>query len=155
MADESEERGFVIRDRRISSESGEEAPAVGAPDGVEAEEAHGEPAPSVPPLREDETRTSDTPAPEPLPPSQGEPVPLTFGTFVLSLATQVMVSLGLIPNPLTNERELDFEAAEQTIDILGILHEKTKGNLTPDEEQLMTDILYDLRLRYVEVTKGQ
>ena len=82
--------------------------------------------------------------------------PLTFGTFMLSRGTQVLVALGLVPNPMTQEIEHDIVGAKQTIDILEILEEKTRGNLDKDEESLMKDLLYDLRMRYVEVSsKGK
>jgi hypothetical protein len=79
------------------------------------------------------------------------PMPeLTFSAFVYSLSTSVLVHLGEIPEPVTEKMEKNLPLAKQTIDILGILQEKTKGNLTPDEENLLNGFLYDLRMRYVK-----
>jgi Domain of unknown function (DUF1844) len=60
--------------------------------------------------------------------------------------------LGDIPNPTTQQREKDLPAAKQMIDLLGILEDKTKGNLASDEERLLRQLLLDLRLRYVRET---
>ena len=82
---------------------------------------------------------------------QPTPMPeLTFSAFVYSLSTSVLVHLGEIPEPVTEKMEKNLPLAKQTIDILGILQEKTKGNLTPDEENLLNGFLYDLRMRYVK-----
>lgn len=77
--------------------------------------------------------------------------PIDFLTFILSLASSAQVHLGLISNPVTGKPEKSLDLAKQTIDILGILQEKTKGNLTKEEERLLESILYDLRMKYVEL----
>jgi hypothetical protein len=71
-----------------------------------------------------------------------------FSTFVLSLSTSVMIHLGEAPHP-DGERRTDLLLAKQTIDILGMLKEKTEGNLNDEESKLLSELLYDLRLRYV------
>jgi hypothetical protein len=82
---------------------------------------------------------------------QPPPVPeITFSTFVYSLSTSVLVHLGEIPEPITEKMDKNLPLAKQTIDILGILQEKTKGNLTHEEENLLDSFLYDLRMRYVK-----
>ena len=105
----------------------------------------------------------DAPAtPEP-PPSESAPPrtpagpdePVTFSTFVLGLSTQALLHLGEIPNPVNRAVERDLVAAKQVIDILGILREKTRSNLDPSEEALLDSMLYDLRMRYVELLRGQ
>ena len=63
--------------------------------------------------------------------------------------------LGEAPHPEDNTVEVNLPLAKQTIDLLGLLEERTKGNLTGDEERLMTQILFDLRLRYVENSKAK
>ncbi|OGQ23637.1 MAG: hypothetical protein A3I05_02615 [Deltaproteobacteria bacterium RIFCSPLOWO2_02_FULL_44_10] len=78
------------------------------------------------------------------------PRSLDFATFVLSLATSAQVHLGAIPSPATEEIEKNLPLAGQTIDILGILQEKTKGNLSQQEERLLTSVLYDLRMMFVD-----
>ena len=81
---------------------------------------------------------------------------VSFVAFVFSLASNAAVHFGDIPDPMTNEkRPPDLEAASQLIEILAMLEEKTRGNLTPEERQLLDQLLYELRMRYVEVKKGQ
>ncbi len=82
------------------------------------------------------------------------PLPeIDFSTFVLSLCTSAMVHLGETPQP-DGQTNKDLPLAKQTIDILGLLKEKTKGNLTHEESKLIEELLYDLRLRYVQAIKG-
>ncbi len=78
---------------------------------------------------------------------------LTFSTFVLSLSTSVLVSLGELPDPLKNEENLNLPLAKQTISLIEMLTEKTRGNLTDEEDRLINNILYDLRMKYVEKAK--
>jgi Domain of unknown function (DUF1844) len=78
---------------------------------------------------------------------------IDFPTFVLSLATSAQVHLGAIPNPATGKQDADPNLAKQTIDILGVLEEKTKGNLTEQEAKLMDHLLYDLRMMYMQLDK--
>ncbi|MEI6152646.1 MAG: DUF1844 domain-containing protein [Deltaproteobacteria bacterium] len=78
---------------------------------------------------------------------------LTFSTFVLSLSTSVLVNLGELPDPLKNEKDINLPLAKQTIGIIEMLMEKTKGNLTEDEDRLIDGMLYDLRMKYVEAAK--
>lgn len=84
---------------------------------------------------------------------KGEPVQIDFTTFVLSLVSSTQVHLGLIANPVTGKHEKDMLAARQSIDILDMLKEKTKGNLAGEEERLLDYVLYDLRMKYVELNK--
>lgn len=74
-------------------------------------------------------------------------------TFVSGLAGQVLINLGLFENPISGKKEVDLEQAKYSIDLLQILMDKMKGNLTPEEEKLMGAILYDLRMRYIEAAK--
>ncbi len=83
--------------------------------------------------------------------AQPRPVPeVNFSAFVYSLSTSALVHLGEIPEPITEKMDKNLPLAKQTIDILGILQEKTKGNLTQEEENLLNSFLYDLRMRYVK-----
>jgi hypothetical protein len=75
---------------------------------------------------------------------------LNFSTFLLSLSTSAMVCLGELPDPISSEKNTNLPLAKQTITIIEILKEKTKGNLNPDEERLIDGILYDLHIRYVQ-----
>mgnify|MGYP000377741988 CR=1 FL=1 len=76
---------------------------------------------------------------------------ITFSTFILSLNTAALVHLGELPDPLTKEKRVDLVLAKQVIDTLEMLREKTKGNLTPEEEELFKSILFDLKLRFVKL----
>jgi hypothetical protein len=98
----------------------------------------------------------DQPAPAPeedLSGGAGLP-PVDFHTFVLSLGSSALLHLGELEHPDAGAPRKDLPLAKHTIDILAMLEEKTKGNLTPAEEKLIESLLYDLRLRYVEASKG-
>ena len=86
-------------------------------------------------------------------PEGGELPPMTFNTLIFSLSTQAMISLGEFPDPMSGEVSKNKEHARQSIDLLGILAEKTKGNLTKDEDQFLQSSLTDLRLRFVQCCK--
>jgi hypothetical protein len=77
-----------------------------------------------------------------------------FSTFVLSLSHSALMHLGQAPNPETGQVERNLPLARQTIDLIGMLDEKTKGNLSGEEERLVGQILFDLRLRFVELSKA-
>ncbi|MFH1653266.1 MAG: DUF1844 domain-containing protein [Pseudomonadota bacterium] len=79
--------------------------------------------------------------------------PIDFSTFVLSLASSAQVHLGTVPNPVTGGVEKDLTLAKQTIDIIGVLEVKTKGNLDDNELRLIEHLLYDLRLKFLELSK--
>ncbi|PIE70540.1 MAG: hypothetical protein CSA22_07525 [Deltaproteobacteria bacterium] len=74
---------------------------------------------------------------------------IDFSTFVFSLNSSALVHLGVIADPTSKTTSVQLQLAKQTIDILGMLELKTKGNLTPDEAELLKNILHDLRLMYV------
>ena len=79
---------------------------------------------------------------------------ISFAAFVLSLAHTAAVHFGDIPDPVSGEKsEVNLPAAQQMIDILALLEEKTRGNLTAEERQFLDQILYELRLRYVEASQ--
>ncbi len=78
---------------------------------------------------------------------------VNFVMFITSLSMQAMMSLGLYPNPVTKKEEKNLEAAKYTIDTIAMLQEKTKGNLTSEESRLIDNILYDLRMKYIEANK--
>ena len=79
---------------------------------------------------------------------------ITFAAFVFSLAHTAAVHFGDIPDPATGQAaEANLPAAQQMIDILTLLETKTRGNLTMEERQLLEQILFELRMRYVEATK--
>jgi hypothetical protein len=78
-----------------------------------------------------------------------------FTTFVLSLSHSARLHLGDAPDPATGRSSVDLPMARHTIDLLGLLQEKTHGNLTGAEEQVLTQELHDLRVRYVEVSQSR
>ena len=81
---------------------------------------------------------------------EGEDEGISFAAFVLSLAHTAAVHFGDIPDPATGQpAELNLPAAQQMIDILSLMERKTRGNLTAEERQLIEQILYELRLRFV------
>jgi hypothetical protein len=75
---------------------------------------------------------------------------LNFSMFILSLTTSALVCLGELPDPITKEKVINLSLAQQTISIIEILKEKTTGNLSEDEENLIGTVLYDLRMKYVQ-----
>jgi hypothetical protein len=79
--------------------------------------------------------------------------PIDFATFVLSLASSALMNLGEMPDPDTGTSQKDLPLAKQTIDILGMLEEKTRGNLEEAEDKLLRSLLYDLRVKYVDANK--
>jgi len=84
-----------------------------------------------------------------------KPGPIDFYTFVLSLGSSAFVHLGDAPHPETGEPvKPDLALAKQTIDILVMLHEKTRGNLSSEEERFMENLLADLRFRFVQRTSA-
>src|SRR5215216_10211 len=83
-----------------------------------------------------------------------EPSGISFAAFVLSLAHTAAVHFGDIPDPVSGETgDANLAAAQQMIDILALLEEKTRGNLTAEERQLLEQILFELRMRYVDAQK--
>jgi hypothetical protein len=85
---------------------------------------------------------------------EGDELPtVDFATFVLSLSHSALMHLGDAPHPETHAVEANLPLARQTIELIGVLEEKTKGNLTGDEERLLHQIVDDLRHRYLELSK--
>ena len=87
---------------------------------------------------------SDSQAPLPEP---------SLKTFISGLAGQTLINMGLFENPATGKRDKNLEQAKYSIDLLEILKEKMRGNLTGEEEKLINTVLYDLRMRYVEACR--
>lgn len=80
---------------------------------------------------------------------------IDFSTLVLSMSHSALLHLGDAPDPVTGKRETNLALARQTIDLLALLQEKTRGNLSGAEERAIEQALFDLRLRYVEVAKSK
>ncbi len=134
----NEERGFKVKDRRrFSSETGESR----------------ENTENVAPSEEKKNEASVQQAVEKDTESKGALPAINFSTFIISLSTQALMHLGEIPDPLSGNVEMDISVGKQMIDIIGMLSEKTRGNLDQGEEKLMEDILFDLRMKYVEAAR--
>src|ERR687888_949430 len=140
MTEEGEKRegggkGFKVEDRRrFSPETGEPRASV---ERTDAPGDSGRDAPKAESPEKEESRSQDVPQ-------------INFSTFIISLSTQALMHLGEVPNPLSGKVESDISVAKQMIDIIGLLREKTRGNLDQGEDKLMEDALFDLRMRYVE-----
>jgi hypothetical protein len=78
---------------------------------------------------------------------------ISFGAFLISLSTEALVHLGEMADPSSGQEQRDLAMAQQLIDILGMLREKTRGNLEHDEQALLDAILFDLRMKYVEIAR--
>jgi hypothetical protein len=126
VAGEKEE-GFVIRDRRGSG-AGSEQPA--APSAA-AHEAHSAPTPGT---------------------EAGSGVPVTFASFVISLGSSSLMLMGEQLDPQQPAMPVNLPQAKEIIDLLSVLDAKTKGNLTTEEQTVLRDMLYALRMKYVSLT---
>ncbi len=78
---------------------------------------------------------------------------VTFSAFVMSMNTSALYHLGEIADPKTGKSVVDLDLARHAIDTLVLMEEKTKGNLSADEEQLLKNILYDIKLKFVNAAK--
>lgn len=76
-----------------------------------------------------------------------------FTTFILSVSSAAFVGLGLTPNPESKKQEINLDLAKHNIDLLELLKEKTKNNLSSDEEKLLENLLFETRMRFVEAQK--
>ena len=82
-----------------------------------------------------------------------EPFQVDFSTFIMSLTSSAFYHLGDMPDPSTGKKEVNLPAVQQTIDMLSMLREKTKGNLKEDEKKLLEQLVYELQVKYVAKTK--
>jgi hypothetical protein len=143
---EEKERGFKVEDRRRFSSEGEPKPEQAASQAAEAK-----PYPEPQPHTEAAAAAPGSGATAHH--EETAPAEITFSTFVVGLSTQALFHLGEIPDPATGQRQPDLAGAQQLIDILGMLQEKTRGNLGADEQSLIEAILFDLRMKYVEIAR--
>jgi hypothetical protein len=139
VSQDSADKGEKIRvtDRRTST--GEEG---GAADPTRAEREAGE-------------RAYTEAAGSCVEPEDVKPLPqIDFSTFILSMSTSVLIHLGELDNPETQRKEINLALARQTIDLLGLIQDKTRGNLDTEEQKLLENLLYDLRMKYVAQCRG-
>jgi hypothetical protein len=125
-----EELGFVVRDKRGRSEAEESSPMASKP-------STSEPGPS-------EESSAHPPHP-----------PLSFSSFVFSLGTSSLMLMGESLDPQQPAPPMNLPQAKEIIDILSMLEEKTQKNLSSDEESVLGDMLYTLRMKYVSLTSGK
>ena len=125
-----EGEGFVIKDKRSSQISEDDATFL------DAQETKGQ---------EEQTDSSKE--------KETESFQIDFSTFIMSLTSSAFYHLGDMPDPSTGKKEVNLPAVQQTIDMLIMLREKTKGNLKEDEEKLVEQLIYELQVKYVAKTK--
>jgi hypothetical protein len=146
--EEQSAQGFTVSDKRLFTKAGQrravenegETPRASAP---------------PPPPRQEAPRPQAPPRPQAsgARPSRQEMPPADFSSFVLMLAQNVMLFLGQHPDPVTQQRHRDLSQAKHTIDILSMLREKTKGNLNGDEQQLLEEVVSQLQMAFVTVSR--
>ena len=135
--DKKEEgKGFVVKDRRFSSPKEKEEESK--PDKEKREET-GEGKPKGEKPKSEGAPREEIPIPQ-----------IDFANFTHSLYISALIQLGEIADPATKQPLKDLVLAKQTIDLLGMLREKTKGNLLPEEEKIVSGILQELKLNYVD-----
>ncbi len=132
---EEEEQGFVVRDKR--GQAREETSSISTP-------PESSPVPEV----SQDTPTASEHTHEPAP-------PLSFSSFIFSLGTSALMLMGEKLSPDQPNTPVNLPQAKEIVDILSILEEKTKGNLTTEEAAVMEDMLYTLRMKYVEAASGK
>ena len=133
-----DKKDFIIKDKRIFAEKDEDQPIK-----EEKEKPLEEPAAETSEsMTDQEEEKTDYQLPE-----------INFATFIFSLNHSVLVHLGVMEDPSTGKKVKNLPIAKQTIDILGMLEEKTRGNLDNDEEKMLKNILYDLRMIYIKEKK--
>jgi len=125
-----EGEGFVIKDKRSSQISEDDATFQDEQETKDQEKQTGS-------SKEKET----------------EPFQVDFSTFIMSLTSSAFYHLGDMPDPSTGKKEVNLPAVQQTIDMLIMLREKTKGNLKEDEKKLLEQLVYELQVKYVAKTK--
>ena len=127
---ETEDKGYTIKDRRFHQLS-EEEKAEARKTESNQKQAFQEAA--------QKAAAGAVPAPE-----------ITFASLILSLSSTAFMNLGALPDPNTGQTEKNLTLAKQTIDLLGVLREKTRNNLELEEENLFDHLLYDLRMAYIK-----
>ncbi len=141
---ERESTDFKVSDRRKFTQVGELRPD--APTEVASPEAGSEQSSKS-------VRNQHAQGPATTGTGQAERGKMDFSSFLLSLATTGMVHLGEIPDPATGKKGDNLQAAQQMIDIVCLLQEKTKGNLSAEESNLLENLLYELRMKYLAKSK--
>ena len=148
---ESEQEEIKIVDRRRFDESGDsrgdaEETSEGRSQGTGAEATESKKVAEESSSESTSSNASQERA------ASGPPPEMDFSSFVVGLATQALVMMGEVADPESRIVSKNLDAAKQTIDILCLLRDKTKGNLNPAEEKLITEIISTIQLKFVEHT---
>ena len=149
--DKGEEVSFKVADRRKFNPDGS------VREGVVLEEPKPENEVELEPQPVAATSTPEVDAAEPVDEDDDVPGaedPASFVNFLSTLATNAAASLGAVPHPATGQRTLDLETGKYWLDVLGMIKEKTNGNLHPQEARLLDGVLADLRMQYVTVVRA-
>ncbi len=177
-----EQSNFKVTDRRLFNSDGSardvppeekpEAPRAAQPEeavvAVPASEPSIEPVyPSADTVESAAGKEPEIPLQSPFPPQQhdaaedpdeaellGADDPASFVNFMMSIASNAASSLGMMEHPATGKREVDLELGKHWIDILGMLENKTRGNLLAQEQQVIEGLLADLRMQYVSLSNA-
>ena len=142
-----EKKDFVVKDRRAFSEENREGETQ------DSKTATASSTDDEPQAGSESEKIQEADTGESAPPERPDEPPLpeiNFATFVVSLNASALMNLGAIEDPSTGQMNKNLAMAKQTIDILSMLEEKTAGNLTTEETNLIKNILYDLRIIYVK-----
>jgi hypothetical protein len=141
--EEQDEKGFVVSDKRLFSPSGERITDTNPTEPAKPE--------TPPPPKQEEPAAAQQPQPPPTGADAPQDLPpVDFAAFVMMLTNNVMVFLGQVPNPLTQQPQVDLAQAQHTIDIIMMLREKTRGNLTTEEDGFLQELLPQLQMAYVQ-----
>ncbi|HJM83116.1 MAG TPA: DUF1844 domain-containing protein [Nitrospinota bacterium] len=151
MAKENDKESFVFRDKRHQNEEGEDNSADDANNELRnsSDNSHSESEQSSDQPRSTtrEEKVQSQPA--------AEAPPIDFSTFVLSMASSAVHHMGGFQDPVSGKTSINLELAKQTIEILEMFEKKSEGNLTTEESKLITHSLYDLRMKYVELSSKE
>jgi hypothetical protein len=152
-----EQTTFKVTDRRLFNPDGSPRDL---PEEAKAEEVVATPPPSTERVAEPTAVTGQEqePAsskseelPDELPDAED---PAGFANFLMSIATNAASALGMMEHPVSRQREVDLELGRHWIEVLGMLQRKTRGNLSPQEQQILEGLLADLRMQYVSLTNS-
>ena len=153
---EDEQGEFKVVDRRLFTQDGERRPdAVVEPPkpSPPSQDAARKATPPKPPAPEPPQGQAKSPPPPPSPDAPPDKSAAHFEQLIMSLLTTAMFQMGLAGRPGESPPPPDLAAAQETIDLLTMLQEKTKGNLTPPESDILTGGLYEIRMAFVELTR--
>jgi Domain of unknown function (DUF1844) len=163
-----EQSSFKVTDRRLFNADGtpRDVPPEERPEATKAavgstEQPRSEPksvdaaaAASQPAMSEAEA-THDQPAEDEVEMPEDADDPASFVNFLMSIASNAAAALGMMEHPATHQRTVDLELGKHWIDVLGMLQEKTRGNLSAPEQKIFENLLSDLRMQYVKLANSQ